>query len=124
MKQLDQTLLDRACRYGNFIDVAQRTARIYHHMVQNTPQFMTKNDMSIYYEALHMIAMKVARLVSGRINDAEGWLDIAGYAMLVHSHLSGEEENIKDRTDVPNEETIQFMEKELMDKMTVYGGSL
>jgi len=124
MNQLDQILLDRACKYGTFEENAKRTARIYHHMVSNAPQFITKDDLSIYYEALHMIAVKVSRLVNGRINDPDGWLDIAGYAMLVHKHLSGEEENTKEGTDVHSGETIQFMEQELMDKMTVYGGSL
>jgi len=85
---------------------------------------MTKEDLSIYYEALHMIAMNVSRLVNSRINDPDGWLDIAGYAMLVHKHLAGEEENTKEGIDVPDEETVQFMEQELMDKMNVYGGSL
>jgi len=124
MNQLDQILLERTCKYGEFEDNTKRTARIYHHMVSNAPQFMSKNDMSIYYETLHMIAMKVSRLVNGRINDPEGWLDIAGYAMLVFKHLTVEEENTKDVLDVPDEKTVQFMEQELMDKMSVYGGSL
>jgi len=92
MTNLDQTLLARACRYGSFIDVAERTARIYHHMVFNAPQFLNKKDMSAYYEALHMIAMKIARLVNGTINDADGWRDIAGYAMLVHNQIEAEQE--------------------------------
>jgi len=89
---LDQTLLDRSCRYGNFNDVAQRTARIYHHMAFGAPQFTTKADMSIYYEALHMIAMKIARLVNGNLNDLDSWRDIAGYAMLVHNQITDEQE--------------------------------
>jgi len=93
MTNLDQTLLDRACRYGDFRDVAERTARIYHHMVFNAPQFINKRDMSAYYEALHMIAMKVARLVNGTINDADSWRDIAGYAMLVHNHIEAEQKD-------------------------------
>jgi len=89
---LDELLLSRACRYGNFNDVASRTARIYHNMVYGAPQFISKKDMSAHYEALHMIAVKVARLVEGQINDADSWRDIAGYALLVHNHITIQEE--------------------------------
>jgi len=122
MTNLDQTLLSRACRYGSFVDVANRTNNIFAAILNNAPQLPATTPL--YREALHMIAYKLARLVNGTINDADSWLDIAGYAMLVHKHLSGEEENIKEGTDSPDEETIQFMEQELMDKMNVYGGSL
>jgi len=117
MNQLDQLLLERVCKYGNFEDNAKRTARIYHHMVTNAPQFVTKDDLSIYYEALHMIAAKVSRLVNGKINDADGWLDIAGYAMLVHNHLSIEPETKKNGIPISDETILKNLEQELADKI-------
>jgi len=117
MNQLDQILLERACQYGNFEDNAKRSARIYHQMVSNAPQFMTKEDLSIYYEALHMIAMKISRLVNGRINDPDGWQDIAGYAMLVHKHLSVEPKIKKNGAAVPDETILKNMEQKLAEEL-------
>jgi len=37
------------------------------------------------------IAVKIARLVNGQINDGDSWLDITGYAMLVHQHIEQEQ---------------------------------
>jgi len=92
MTHLDQLLLNKACQYGAFEDVTKRTAQIFHHMVFNAPQFASKQDLSLYYEALHMIALKVARLVNGQINHADSWRDIAGYAMLVCNQITTNQE--------------------------------
>jgi len=91
MTQLEQTLLDRACKYGNFEDTAKRSARIYNSMLNGAPDFVKDKDLSVYYEALHAIAVKIARLVTGQINDGDSWLDIAGYAMLVHQQIEAEQ---------------------------------
>jgi len=117
MNPLDQTLLDRACKYGTFEENAKRSARIYHQMVSNAPQFMTKKDLSLFYEALHMIAMKVSRLVNGNIRDSDGWLDMAGYAMLVHNHLTAESETKKNGFPISDETILRNMEQELVDKI-------
>jgi len=114
--KLDQTLLDRGCQYGPFADVAHRTARIYHHMVFKAPQFATTKDLSLYYEALHMIAMKVARLVNGQINDAASWLDIAGYAMLVHNQIEQAQEDLTtkaDQDDLATHPAIAELDKDI-----------
>jgi len=116
MTNLDQTLLKRACRYGSFEDVAKRTSLIFHHMVYGAPQFLNKKDMAIYYEALHMIALKVARLVNGTIHDADSWFDIAGYAMLVHNQIAAEQEakQTKPAESIFNDKTvIDAMEAEI-----------
>jgi len=120
MNSLDETLLARQCKYGNFEDVAKRSARIYHHMVHNAPQFMTKNDLSIYYEALHMIATKIARIVNGAINDADSWQDIAGYAMLVHKQIKAEQEKRLNGALVENA-AMKAMEKEIAVEMSENG---
>jgi len=87
---LDQTLLERACRYGAFVDVAQRSNNIQVAILHNAPQFSSLTPL--YREALHMIAYKLARLMNGQINDLDSWHDIAGYAMLVHNQIAAEQE--------------------------------
>jgi len=123
MNQLDQLLFDRTCKYGTFEDNAKRSARIYNTMVYNAPAFIKDKDMSIYYEALHMIAVKISRLVNGRINDADGWFDIAGYAMLVQKHLSVEPEIKKNGISTSDETILKNMEQELADKIDVHNNS-
>jgi len=90
MNPLEQTLLDRACRYGSFGDVTQRTNNIFASMLNGAPQLSVATPL--YREALHAIAVKIARLVTGQINDGDSWLDIAGYAMLVHQQIVAEQE--------------------------------
>ena len=41
------------------------------------------------WEALEMIVHKMARIVNGNPDNADSWLDIAGYAMLVADRLEG-----------------------------------
>jgi len=120
MNNLDETLIARECQYGSFEETAKRTSHIYHHMVYNAPEFINKSDMSIYYEALHMIAMKVSRLVNGGIKDPDGWLDIAGYAMLVHRHIQNEQEA---GSKLAENLALKAMEEEIMDdKVVAIGG--
>jgi len=90
MTNLDQTLLSRACRYGNFVDVANRTNNIFASILTDAPQLPATTPL--YREALHMIAYKLARLVNGTINDADSWHDIAGYAMLVYNQIAADEQ--------------------------------
>jgi len=90
MTNLDQTLLSRACRYGSFIDVANRTNNIFAAILSDAPQLPATTPL--YREAMHMISYKLARLANGRINDADSWHDIAGYAMLVHNQIVQDEE--------------------------------
>lgn len=42
-------------------------------------------------EALEMVQHKVARILNGDPDYRDSWLDIAGYAMLVHDRLEGEQ---------------------------------
>jgi len=115
MNKLDETLIARECKYGSFEEVAKRTSRIYHHMVYNAPEFINGNDLSVYYEALRMIALKVSRLVNGGIKDADGWVDIAGYAMLVHRHIEAEQEKKMNgaRTENAVIKAIKTMEEDI-----------
>ena len=41
-------------------------------------------------ESLDMIATKISRLVNGDHSDKDTWLDIAGYANLIHNSLDGD----------------------------------
>lgn len=40
------------------------------------------------HEALDMIAVKISRIICGNPNEPDHWLDIAGYATLVHNMLT------------------------------------
>lgn len=42
-------------------------------------------------EALHMIATKISRILSGNANEPDHWVDIAGYATLVARTREGTE---------------------------------
>jgi len=90
MTNLDQLLLDRACRYGSFADVAKRSHAILISIINHAPQ--TSHLKPHHTEAFQMIATKLARLVNGQINDLDSWRDIAGYAMLVHNQIEQEQE--------------------------------
>jgi len=39
-------------------------------------------------ETLDMICVKMSRVLNGDPNTADHWLDMAGYATLVHNHLT------------------------------------
>jgi len=108
---LDQTLLDRACRYGAFIDVANRTNNIQAAILHNAPQLSSTTP--IYREALHQIAYKLARLVNGQINDPDSWFDIAGYAMLVHNQIEAEQEAKAAKSAFSDKAVIDAMEQQI-----------
>jgi len=109
---LDQTLFERACRYGSFIDVAQRTNNIQAAILHNAPQLPSTTPL--YREALHQIAYKIARLVNGQINHADSWHDIAGYAMLVHNQIAQEQEAKADKSalDAMEQEIARDLERQ------------
>jgi len=50
---LDQTLLERSCRYGAFIDVANRTNNIQAAILHNAPQLSSTTPL--YREASTML---------------------------------------------------------------------
>tara|TARA_R110000868_G_scaffold155324_3_gene381732 strand:- start:1272 stop:1856 length:585 start_codon:yes stop_codon:yes gene_type:complete len=85
---VDKTLDARAATYGRFIDVAETTQTLMHHVSGrlNDRGIAIVHDQAL---ALYMICQKMARIANGDPNHADSWLDIAGYATLVAERLSG-----------------------------------
>lgn len=87
---VDETLNNRAAKYGRFVDVAATAQGIVQlvggHLVARNVGLENDQAMSLY-----MIATKLARIAHGDPHDADNWLDIAGYATLVAERLSGKE---------------------------------
>ena len=84
-KQIDETLNERGCRYGEFEDHAKiaQTLKQYMHNTQNW--FDLAYDQK---EALDMIQHKIARILNGDPDYADSWHDIAGYASLIDKRLT------------------------------------
>lgn len=81
------TLAERGERYGLFENHAALSQRIKASMRSGGGLRHLKDDQR---EALEMIAHKAARIINGDPDYPDNWLDIAGYAMLVHDRLEAE----------------------------------
>jgi len=88
MNQLDRILDVRRRNYGDFSAVAKRISLILGAIEHDAPDIIMAKPY--HREAFHAIAVKIARLVEGNINLADSWLDIAGYATLVHRQIEYE----------------------------------
>lgn len=77
---IDDTLDKRNDTHGDFEDVANATNAIVMAM-----QYSKNWDelFPVQQQALHMIAVKIARILSGCAEEPDHWHDIAGYAALV-----------------------------------------
>jgi hypothetical protein len=81
---VEQTLIDRESTYGSFRDVADTTSKLMGVLLNS------KNGQILpcaHQEALHMICLKMARIVNGDHNFIESWHDISGYAILIENEL-------------------------------------
>lgn len=100
---IEQTLVERGNRYGDFSDhakIAQDFQKVMHNAERASPVgghpigFKVKglailND--VQRQALTVIADKIARILSGDPNYADNWHDIQGYAKLAEERLPVEE---------------------------------
>jgi len=90
MSDVQSTLEQRGCRYGQFIGQAEVT-QDFKRLLQN---HLTRRNYKvlpdIQQEALDMIFSKIARIINGDNNYDDSWHDIAGYASLVVKDLNGE----------------------------------
>lgn len=85
MNKISQTLQERDKTHGSYSNVASVAQRI--------KDIIRGNDSNlgqVHKESLDLIATKIARILCGNPNDADHWLDIAGYATLVHNIISKE----------------------------------
>lgn len=86
MHELTEIMSQRRQVYGNFL----RQAQIACDLKGIMRAYVDWNEELApdQREALEMIAVKIARLLNGDPNHADGWLDIAGYAQLVANRLN------------------------------------
>lgn len=74
----DPLLADRETTHGAFSITALIAQQLKYTYRKNT----RSQPNSAQYEALDMIATKIARILSGDPNTRDHWADIAGYAKL------------------------------------------
>lgn len=80
--ELNEILSDRGTEYGSFSEIACIVQEL-------TGQLDSIRCDAVHREAIHMICHKLARIAAGNPNNRDSWLDIAGYAQLVVTHLDG-----------------------------------
>jgi hypothetical protein len=81
---IEDTLIERGTRYGEFKDHADISQQIKLVMQGKNGWGRLQYDQR---EALEMIAHKMARIINGDPNYHDSWHDIAGYATLVAERL-------------------------------------
>lgn len=83
---IDKILEERGNNYGKFKDHASLSMDIKHVMESGR----SWNDCSSSQkEALHMVAHKIARIINGKPDYLDSWVDIVGYIQLVINELKG-----------------------------------
>lgn len=91
---VEETLAERENTHGDYVQQCNLTRGILANM-----QF-SKNWDELYpfqQEALHMIAVKIARLLEGDSEETDHWHDIAGYAALVERALKRQQYATQER---------------------------
>lgn len=82
-----QLLKEREQTHGDYAITAQ-TAQVLKQIIRNAPSY---DDMNASMrESLDMIAVKLARILSGDPFERDHYLDIVGYATLVLRDLNAE----------------------------------
>lgn len=88
MMDIKDILEQRELTYGRFSDIATKAHMITELIADDLERNSgLDNSYSAKKVALEMIAMKIARIVSGDSNHIDNWKDIAGYALLVAQEL-------------------------------------
>lgn len=85
---INETLTARGSRYGTFATHAEVAQGLKRFMANELAK-RNKGLDDDQWEALEMIAHKIARVINGDPDYADSWLDIAGYAKLVADRLEG-----------------------------------
>ena len=84
MDDVDKILEERRETHGSFQTHAEISQRLKDCMREYDIFHELDHDQA---EALEMIQHKIARILNGNPNEPDHWLDIAGYAKLVHNRL-------------------------------------
>ena len=83
---IEELNAERGTRYGLFIDHAELTQKLKD-VMRSHPNWNNLDwDMK---ESLDMNANKIGRIINGDPKYADSWIDIAGYATLVSTRLTG-----------------------------------
>ena len=100
MNDISNLLGERQNTHGTYSEVSSICQAIKRTMRQSSGWDHLGNE---HAEALEMIAMKIARILSGNPNFADHWEDIEGYARLVSNEIQRErvadmiEQSIRDK---------------------------
>lgn len=87
MNDISNLLGERQNTHGTYSEVSSICQAIKRTMRQSSGWDHLGNEQA---EALEMIAMKIARILSGNSNFADHWEDIEGYARLVSNEIQRE----------------------------------
>ena len=91
MTTTDKILTDRGKRYGKYMRQASIALGIRELLRLGLEDETLEKYEPDQIDALHMIAVKLSRIVNGDPDYADNWRDIAGYATLVADRLEGKE---------------------------------
>ena len=80
-----QVIADREDSHGDYAKQAGMSQALKA-IIRRPHKFEYLDDT--HRESLDMIAVKISRIINGDQNNPDHWLDIAGYAMLVHNILT------------------------------------
>jgi hypothetical protein len=82
--EVDQILQDREKTHGDF----EMKAMWIQEIMQNLIGLNSYEEMEAdKKEAIHMILVKLSRIIYGNYNHVDHWDDIAGYALLVAGRI-------------------------------------
>lgn len=84
MSDINTILAEREKTHGSFATHAQLSQRLSDLMREAPGWAALGADQR---EALEMVQHKVARILNGNPNEADHWVDVAGYATLVSRRL-------------------------------------
>jgi hypothetical protein len=81
---IDNVLHERGNTHGDWGEQSRRTQEMMRVLAQGSKWADIPDEMK---EALHMIAHKLARIVTGDPLHVDHWIDISGYARLGEKHV-------------------------------------
>jgi len=84
---VEMLLEQREAAYGSFADLAATSQRIKRAIAGS----MHPGMPDTHIEALEMISVKIARILTGDCNHIDSWADIEGYARLVRREIERDE---------------------------------
>lgn len=84
MNKLNNTLIERKSRYGDFTEHSELVVELKEIMRSHSGW---NNLLAMHKQALDTIMDKIGRIINGDPDYADNWHDIQGYAKLVEDRL-------------------------------------